>query len=151
MTEVSFGEWLKRQRMGRGLTQEQLARQIGCAAITLRKIEAEERRPSAEIVDQVINIFEIPQSEKDNFLKFARGDWTKAPGASSNAKPWQVTKSTRTNLPTSLTSFIGREKELDEIVELLAQHRLVTLMGPGGMGKTRLSIEVARTMLSLEH
>jgi len=148
LTEVSFGEWLKRQRMGRGLTQEQLARQIGCAAITLRKIEAEERKPSAEIVDQLINILEIPQSEKDNFLKFARGDWTKAPGENSTTKPWQATKSTRTNLPTSLTSFIGREKELAEVVDLLAQHRLVTLMGPGGMGKTRLSIEAARPLLS---
>lgn len=149
MTELaSFGEWLKRQRMGRGLTQEQLASQIGCAAITLRKIEAEERRPSAEIVNQLVKILEIPQNEKDNFLKFARGDWTKAPNEDREELPWQATSSTRTNLPTSLTSFIGREKELNEVIDLLIQYRLVTLTGPGGIGKTRLSIESARTALA---
>ena len=63
MTEVSFGEWLKRQRMGRGLTQEQLAHQISCATITLRKIEAEERHPSAQIIERLAEVFEIPSNE----------------------------------------------------------------------------------------
>ncbi|MDX1415512.1 MAG: adenylate/guanylate cyclase domain-containing protein [Candidatus Promineifilaceae bacterium] len=48
------------------------------------------------------------------------------------------------NLPAQLTSFIGREKEKSEVMELLRDNRLVTLVGPGGTGKTRLSIEVAR-------
>ena len=56
LTKVSFGEWLKRQRMGRGLTREQLAQQIGCAVVTLRKIEAEERRPSGQIVERLAEI-----------------------------------------------------------------------------------------------
>ncbi len=43
-----------------------------------------------------------------------------------------------------LTSFIGRERELSEAASLLASHRLVTLTGPGGTGKTRLAIELAR-------
>jgi predicted ATPase/DNA-binding XRE family transcriptional regulator len=151
LTEVSFGEWLKRQRSGRGLTQEQLAHQLGCATITLRKIEAEERKPSAEIVDQLIKIFDIPPTEKNNFLKFARGDWTKAPSESSSERPWQIiTKSTRTNLPASVTELIGREKQLADIHDYLlrAEIRLVTLIGPLGMGKTRLSIEAARQSLS---
>jgi hypothetical protein len=46
------------------------------------------------------------------------------------------------NLPTQLTSFIGREKEIAEIRALLDSARLVTLTGSGGTGKTRLSIEV---------
>jgi predicted ATPase len=49
-----------------------------------------------------------------------------------------------TNLPNPLTSFIGREKELKELRELLAKSRLLTLTGAGGSGKTRLVIEVAR-------
>ena len=79
MAEICFGEWLKRQRSGRGLTQEQLAHQIGCATVTLRKIESEERRPSAQIVERLAEIFEIPKTEKNNFLNYARSDWTKAP------------------------------------------------------------------------
>ena len=47
------------------------------------------------------------------------------------------------NLPAQLTSFIGREHELDEIGELLTASRLVTLTGPGGVGKTRLAHELA--------
>ncbi len=47
---------------------------------------------------------------------------------------------TRTNLPTALTSFVGRGDELDRLQQLLSTHRLVTLTGPGGAGKTRLAI-----------
>jgi predicted ATPase/class 3 adenylate cyclase len=47
------------------------------------------------------------------------------------------------NLPTQLTSFVGRERELREAGELLERSRLVTLTGPGGTGKTRLSLQVA--------
>jgi non-specific serine/threonine protein kinase len=46
------------------------------------------------------------------------------------------------NLPLQLSSFIGRERELREIARLLGEHRLVTLTGAGGSGKTRLAIEV---------
>jgi predicted ATPase len=48
----------------------------------------------------------------------------------------------RTNLPASLTSFVGRERELAEVTRLLATSRLVTLTGTGGCGKTRLALQV---------
>jgi predicted ATPase len=47
------------------------------------------------------------------------------------------------NLPLQLTSFVGREREAGEVMELLSTCRLVTLTGPGGCGKTRLSLEIA--------
>jgi predicted ATPase/class 3 adenylate cyclase len=47
------------------------------------------------------------------------------------------------NLPTELTSFVGRERELEAVTALLATSRLVTLTGPGGTGKTRLALQVA--------
>jgi predicted ATPase/class 3 adenylate cyclase len=50
------------------------------------------------------------------------------------------------NLPTQLTTFVGREKELTEAETLLARARLLTLTGPGGTGKTRLSLELAARM-----
>ena len=49
----------------------------------------------------------------------------------------------RHNLPVALTSFIGRDRELREVARLLDRHRLVTLTGAGGSGKTRLALEVA--------
>lgn len=150
MTEVSFGEWLKRQRMGRGLSREQLAHQIGCAAITLRKIEAEERRPSAQIVERLAEIFDIPPNERTAFISFSRGDWTKAPGEQRGETPWRdSTQSPRTNVRAPLTSFIGRTKEVADVREYVSNPdtRLVTLVGPPGIGKTRLSLAVARESL----
>ena len=51
------------------------------------------------------------------------------------------------NLPAQITSFIGREKEIAAVKQALNQHRLVTLTGSGGTGKTRLSLEVAMSLL----
>ncbi len=50
------------------------------------------------------------------------------------------------NLPTPLSTFIGRERELAEVKRLLEANRLVTVTGPGGAGKTRLALEVAREL-----
>ena len=47
------------------------------------------------------------------------------------------------NLPVPATGFIGRERECEQVSELLREHRLVTLIGPGGSGKTRLALQVA--------
>src|SRR5262249_36268693 len=46
-------------------------------------------------------------------------------------------------LPRPLTSFVGREREVSDLVQALGEHRLVTAVGPGGTGKTRLAIQVA--------
>jgi len=151
LLEVSFGEWLKRQRSGRGLTQEQLAQQIGCATITLRKIESEERRPSAQIVERLAEALNIPSNEQTAFLQFARGDWQSAPAIKSEAMPWHASPAgSRSNLPTALTSFIGREQETASVREYLLSPniRIVTLIGPPGIGKTRLSLAAAHKALS---
>jgi len=68
-------------------------------------------------------------------------------------KPLQPVKQKETgvpqhNLPFQVSTFIGREKELDEIVNLIADHRLVTLIGTGGIGKTRLSLKVGEGLLN---
>ena len=53
---------------------------------------------------------------------------------------------TPTNLPPQMTTFIGRKREAEEVVELARRARLVTLIGPGGTGKTRLSLQVAEEL-----
>ncbi len=53
----------------------------------------------------------------------------------------------RTNLPTNASSFIGRDEDVQEISTLLREHRLVTLIGPGGVGKTRLALFVGAQSL----
>jgi predicted ATPase len=54
----------------------------------------------------------------------------------------------KTNLRAELTSFVGRDADVAVVRELLAEHRLTTVIGPGGAGKTRLAKETARTLLS---
>ncbi len=54
---------------------------------------------------------------------------------------------TPTNLPTALTSFVGRSQEIERIADLLESRRLVSIVGTGGAGKTRLAIEAARQTL----
>jgi predicted ATPase/class 3 adenylate cyclase len=53
----------------------------------------------------------------------------------------------QTNLPVQPTPLIGRERELDEVLDLARTHRLVTLTGPGGSGKTRLALQAAAELL----
>lgn len=93
LAEVSFGEWLKRQRKARGLTQEQLARQISCSTSALRKIEAQERRPSEQIIQQLAEVFQIASQERASFLKFARGNWDAAPTGGMESAPWRISHS----------------------------------------------------------
>jgi predicted ATPase/DNA-binding SARP family transcriptional activator len=57
-----------------------------------------------------------------------------------------VDRRRRGNLPAPSTSFVGREEELGQVAELLHQHRVVTLTGPPGVGKSRLAVETARSL-----
>ena len=74
-----------------------------------------------------------------------------APGLSSTFPPLKTLEASRNNLPVQLTSFIGRENEIAEIKQELKNHHLVTLTGPGGTGKTRLSLQVAADLLDQFH
>ena len=69
-------------------------------------------------------------------------------GLPTNFPPLKTLDVSLTNLPTRLSTFIGREKEIEQIKIRLEKNRLVTLTGSGGVGKTRLSIQVASQLLS---
>ena len=151
MQLYSFGDWLKRKRKALDLTQAGLADRVGCSAAAIRKIEAEERRPSVQIAERLAEIFSIPSKERTNFMRFARGELRSAPAEIREEFPWHTSaQPVRSNLPATVTSLIGREQETALVREYLLNPdiRLVTLTGPPGIGKTRLSIEAARAVLS---
>jgi predicted ATPase/class 3 adenylate cyclase len=66
-----------------------------------------------------------------------------APGLPEEFPPLRSLDARPNNLPTQLTSFVGRQAELQEGLRLLRSSRLLTLTGPGGIGKTRLSLQIA--------
>jgi predicted ATPase len=68
-------------------------------------------------------------------------------GLQQDFPPLQSLNAIPNNLPVLLTSFIGREMEITQIKHYLAGHRLVTLTGPGGTGKTRLSLQIAADLI----
>ncbi len=69
------------------------------------------------------------------------------PGLTSEFPILRSLESFPNNLPLQMTSFLGRDREVSEITELLGTHRLVTLVGSGGIGKTRTSLQVAANLL----
>lgn len=145
--QQSFGNWLRLKRKALDLTREALADRVGCSAATIRKIEAEERRPSEQIAERLAEILNVPQNERKEFIRFTRGNWKSAPVVSNQVFPWNARRS---NIPATTTSLIGRGEEITIIRQYLSKDdiRLVTLVGPPGIGKTRLSLAVARAALS---
>ena len=88
-----------------------------------------------------------PQPETRELYKRIRKGELKPVLFERSVPPKQQTRP-KHNLPVHLTTFIGREQTRDEISSLMSRNRLVTLIGPGGMGKTRLSLEVGRRVLN---
>lgn len=111
MTEVTFGEWLKHQRRAQGWTQKELALQVNCSISAIRKIEAEDRRPSAQIVERLMQVFQIPQNERTVFLRFARGGWPpRSPEARHGAALPLSHFDPRLNSLQSMMNFIETEE-----------------------------------------
>jgi transcriptional regulator with XRE-family HTH domain len=69
---ISFGYWIHRQRKALDLTQEDLAQCVGCAVVTIRKIEADERRPSVQVAQRLADCLSILPEERTSFLHTAR-------------------------------------------------------------------------------
>ncbi len=71
------------------------------------------------------------------------------PSQSSESKSSSIATATTpaSNLPVPVTTFLGRKQELAHLIEAITEHRLVTLVGPGGIGKTRLAFEAGRGLV----
>ena len=141
----SFGDWLQRRRQALHLTQRQLADRAGYSVATIRKLEGDQRRPSVGVARVLARALQIPEEEHAPFLRFARGEGQEpaldAPGAMTGSHPLLPPS----NLPLAPSRLFGRAAEIQAVRALLEQDdvRLLTLSGPGGVGKTRLALAVA--------
>lgn len=162
--DYSFGNWVRHRRKALDLTQQELAKRVGCSASLIFKIESDERRPSRQMAELLARHLEVPNDQREFFMKIARQDKgihnldnitprfdTVSPVNASLSQPVldSAPHQSHIHLPLPTNPLIGRENELAEIVRLIQdpQCRLLTLSGPGGIGKTRLALEAARQLL----
>ncbi|MFN2121813.1 MAG: helix-turn-helix domain-containing protein, partial [Anaerolineales bacterium] len=142
----SFGTWLKRRRRSLDLTQSLLAQRVHCSLATIQKIEREERRPSRQLAELLADALDISAQDLPRFLKIARGQRSAEGLAGVAPEPTgPLPAPFRNRLPVPRTPFIGREPELAELHRLISRPdcRLVTIIGPGGIGKSRLALAAA--------
>lgn len=148
-TSSSFGHWLKKRRKTLDLTQAELAKQVGCAVISIQKMEANERRPSKQMARLLAEHLGIPDEARQEFVRFAREEsglqrLTSFDELSHRALR-SLSPSQLTNIPTPPTSLIGRDQDVAAARKRLLEGdtRLLSILGPPGVGKTRLAIQVA--------
>src|SRR5262245_29708397 len=73
MSEIpTFGAWLKRRRKALDLTQDALARLVGCSIVSIRKFEGDEQRPSRQLAELLAVQLQIPADERATFVRYAR-------------------------------------------------------------------------------
>lgn len=154
MEEASFGAWVEQRRKALDLTRNALAQRVGCSPATIRKIEDDERRPSRQIAELLAQALELPPAQHELFVRAARGE--RAVSALSSSLPplpplpAVAATSAPIELPLPAYPLVGREQELAALTGLMERPevRLLTLTGPGGMGKTRLALELAHRVRS---
>ncbi len=108
-------------------------------------------KPAAEVQDEVqdkVQVKDMGERRLKDVLRTVHLYQLSGPNAQSEFPALKTLDLINHNLPIQLTSFIGREKELNEIRNLIESHRIVTLIGSGGAGKTRLSLQIASDYLN---
>jgi tetratricopeptide (TPR) repeat protein/transcriptional regulator with XRE-family HTH domain len=166
----SFGYWLRRRRRALDLTQEALAKRVSCSGFSIRKIEADERRPSRPLAERLAETLAIPDDERRDFLDAARAirrggglrvdaaplDGDAPPGGDSpvdrDSPPDGSSTGDAPGTSTAardVTPFVGRRFEFVLLTDLIARLTAgtgytVLIEGEPGIGKSRLMREVAR-------
>lgn len=148
-TTDTFGVWLRQRRELLDLTREELATQVGCSVATLRKWENGDRRPSKHVAERLAVCLQLTVDELPSFILFTRGTIEAATFQNHYQTPSELKKLSIKPPAVSITPLIGRDDDMSHICTLIQDHatRLVTLVGPPGVGKTRLSFEIAQQMM----
>jgi predicted ATPase/DNA-binding XRE family transcriptional regulator len=146
---ATFGDALKYLRRRARLTQTELAIAVGYSREQITKLENNQRRPDLATLQALF----VPALDLDDrpdmverLLRLAASTRPAKSNQPDEPNPTAAPQPSRTNLHTPLTSFVGRELEIAEVERLLGVTRLLTLTGAGGVGKTRLALQVGAAL-----
>lgn len=159
---TTFGTLLRQFRVGAALSQEALAERCRISPGTIAALERGRRQaPRLSTVSLIADALQLPPSDRALLAGAARGTGPPvtaervaeageiaAAGQRATGRPGQRDKDRlRGRMPVPLTPLFGRHAESGRVAQALASERLVTLVGPGGVGKTRLALLVANQSL----
>jgi predicted ATPase/transcriptional regulator with XRE-family HTH domain len=142
---TDLGSWLRRRRDLLGLTQEGLAARMSCSRSLVRKLETGERSLKRDIAEHLAEALKIRGEQREPFLKVALS----GQAFDVDHPPWEQMAGVRPMYPgrppLSPTLLFGRSDDVAHICARLRDPatRLLTLVGPPGVGKTRLAIATA--------
>ena len=153
----SFGYWLRRRRKALDLTQDALAQRVSCSGFTIRKIEADERRPSRRLAERLVASLAIPEAERRDFLDSARAVFVANRlrldalpiGAGAPIASIHSSRDSTISATSDTTPFVGRGNEYGLLIGLIARltagaGHTALIEGEPGIGKSRLLREIAR-------
>jgi predicted ATPase/transcriptional regulator with XRE-family HTH domain len=149
-----FGDLLRGFRVAASLTQEELAERCRISPATVAALEQGRRKaPRLSTVRMIADALELPAIELSALARAAstaglagRGPDGRA-GAGDTVVGGHAPIAEAGALPVPITPLFGRATEAAAVAQVLCAERLVTLVGPGGVGKTRLALQVARDVL----
>ncbi len=142
----AFGRWLRRLRAQHDLTQDALAGLVPCSTQTIRFLENGARRPSRDLAERLAIVLQVPADQQAEFLRLARATGHADEQHEAPAPAAPETAPVRSYVMPALTApLIGRETERQQLTALFLDERarMVTLLGPGGVGKTHLALQTA--------
>jgi predicted ATPase/transcriptional regulator with XRE-family HTH domain len=150
--QESFGQQLRRLRRAAGLSQEALADRAGLSTDAVAALERGRRSaPRADTLGRLVSALELSPHQRDALVSAAQPAARNGLPAVQAPLPGLPHGQVPHNLPLPITSFVGRESDVAHMRGLLLDAsssgpRLLTLHGPGGIGKTRLALRVARSL-----
>jgi transcriptional regulator with XRE-family HTH domain len=139
--QLRFADQLRRHRASAGLTQEMLAERAGLSARAISDLErGAHQAPQHATVQLLVAALGLSPPDAERFAAAANRRRHRMAFAEPTTRALGAAHG---RLPASLSSFVGRQDEVTQLDRLLSIARLVTLTGAGGVGKTRLALQVA--------